>query len=311
MGQSASTTAATTKKPHKGAHHHLCSDIFELSEAELRTLWKDHPLTASELQPFVHAQATAKKTGSDAAGVYFYDTSSESYANHGSSSGSSGARNNKECPREMALAVRLLKIADLAQLRFRLVPSKMKEDVFWQAVLAWLKERLVSYNTKQHYFEQYPAEKDAVVNGSTCHAELNGEPKDTTARDDATPTMNSNKLQQLVQAKNVEIAALRGEVEKLKKALAAVKHHHHNNHINNDSKRQHHGHKGPWKMDRDSQEFLKYPNDVKESLRQEKQRRIQQVQDELKFILDSDDPKHTHGRWECCGETKYHAHCSM
>ena len=206
----------------------------------------------------------------------------------------------------MALAVRLLKIADLAQLRFRLVPSKMKEDVFWQAVLAWLKERLVSYNTKQHYFEQYPAEKGAAVNGSTCHEEEpNGE---QTARENAAPTSNSNKLQQLVQAKNVEIAALRGEVEKLQQALANSKHH--NNHNNNDNERQH-THKGQWKMNRDSQEFLKYPNDVKESLRQEKQRRIQQVQEELKFILDSDDPKHTHGRWECCGETKYHAHCSM
>mmetsp|Transcript_19782 Transcript_19782/g.25120 ORF Transcript_19782/g.25120 Transcript_19782/m.25120 type:complete len:187 (+) Transcript_19782:3-563(+) len=70
-------------------------------------------------------------------------------------------------------------------------------------------------------------------------------------------------------------------------------------------------HKGTWKMDSDSIEFLQLDEILKENLRSEKKKRLMEVQTQMKFILDSDDVHDSFGEWDCCGQTDYYAHgCS-
>mmetsp|Transcript_5585 Transcript_5585/g.11555 ORF Transcript_5585/g.11555 Transcript_5585/m.11555 type:complete len:454 (+) Transcript_5585:73-1434(+) len=68
-------------------------------------------------------------------------------------------------------------------------------------------------------------------------------------------------------------------------------------------------HTGTWVMSADSVEFLGFPSEAKEALRTEKQKRLQRVKEEMAFILDSDDPKDAHGEWSCCHNTNYNEAC--
>ena len=62
-------------------------------------------------------------------------------------------------------------------------------------------------------------------------------------------------------------------------------------------------------MSQDSIQFLEYPQDAKVALRTEKQKRLKRVQDEMKFILDSDNIEDSHGEWSCCKKTNYFDEC--
>ena len=60
-------------------------------------------------------------------------------------------------------------------------------------------------------------------------------------------------------------------------------------------------HKGTWIVSKETLEFLQYPQEAKQALRVEKQKRLTRVQEEMKFIIDSDDHlQDTHGYWDCC-----------
>jgi hypothetical protein len=39
----------------------------------------------------------------------------------------------------------------------------------------------------------------------------------------------------------------------------------------------------------------------------EKQKRLDEVRSQMKFILDTDDIKDSYGKWSCCGEEEYTA----
>ncbi|KAG7337493.1 hypothetical protein IV203_030589 [Nitzschia inconspicua] len=70
-------------------------------------------------------------------------------------------------------------------------------------------------------------------------------------------------------------------------------------------------HKGNWIMDQDSKDFLEYPVELKENLRMEKRKRLQEVKQQMKFILDSDQVEDTNGHWDCCGQSSYTGQCSQ
>jgi hypothetical protein len=70
------------------------------------------------------------------------------------------------------------------------------------------------------------------------------------------------------------------------------------------------GHSGTWMIDDDSKDFLSYPPELKANLRQEKMKRLQEVRQQMQFILDTDNVEDTNGRWSCCGQTSYHDECS-
>jgi hypothetical protein len=175
---------------------------------------------------------------------------------------------------ETDLAVRLNRLSsELATLRFQTVPSVLKEPVFWECVFEILRERLVEHNAK---FETK----------TTGALQSNGyQPSNTDTL--------VKSLQAQLAVKEQTIAELQSQVENLQIALQKTPIHH----------------VGKWMMDKDSQEFIQYPEEVKENMRKEKQRRLLQVQQDMKFILDSDSIEHSNGHWTCCGDTEYHSSC--
>lgn len=64
-------------------------------------------------------------------------------------------------------------------------------------------------------------------------------------------------------------------------------------------------HKGEWIMHDDCREFLKLEDHLKENLRKEKEKRINEVLSQMKFILDTDDLKDSYGKWSCCESEDY------
>jgi len=66
-------------------------------------------------------------------------------------------------------------------------------------------------------------------------------------------------------------------------------------------------HKGEWILHEDCREFLKLDGHLKENLRKEKEKRINEVLSQMKFILDTDDLKDSYGKWSCCESEEYSA----
>jgi len=66
-------------------------------------------------------------------------------------------------------------------------------------------------------------------------------------------------------------------------------------------------HKGEWILHDDCREFLKLDDHLKENLRKEKEKRINEVLSQMKFILDTDDLKDSYGKWSCCESEDYSA----
>lgn len=64
-------------------------------------------------------------------------------------------------------------------------------------------------------------------------------------------------------------------------------------------------HKAAWEMHSDCKEFLKLDDHLKENLRKEKEKRLNEVRLQMKFILDTDDIKDSYGKWPCCGKEEY------
>ena len=60
-------------------------------------------------------------------------------------------------------------------------------------------------------------------------------------------------------------------------------------------------------MHEDCMEFLKLDDHLKKNLRKEKEKRINEVLSQMKFILESDELKDSYGKWSCCESEDYSA----
>jgi hypothetical protein len=286
----------STPPTHDGK---LPNDILMLSDFELKCLWHHAPLTVEQTKEASRAFVTSPRRMKG----FFQENERDQLSG------------------EAKLAIRLNELLPgLAQLRFRLVPTKMKEDVFWQATLSLLKERLVDYNAKYGHEPDDEAQEESPEKG------------DSTLETPTTPNSSNHSIPkngeipterefvQQLNAKTLQIRKLKKQIKELQAKLEETTNANSNDTTKTEKgesapNQNHHkknaGHTGKWNISHDSQEFLDYPEEVKQNLRNEKQKRLQQVHDEMKFILDSDDIQDTHGKWDCCGQTKYHAECSQ
>ena len=69
-------------------------------------------------------------------------------------------------------------------------------------------------------------------------------------------------------------------------------------------------HKGEWEVHPDCKEFMKLEDHLKDNLRNEKQKRLNEVRSQMKFILDTDNIEDSYGKWTCCGQEEYKAECT-
>ncbi len=266
MGQSASHSAPI--KSYEG------KDLFELTDDELNVLVVMRPWTKDEV--LVIGKSL---TGSEQSKMGFYSKEEDSA--------------------ETALAVRLNELSkELARLRFSMVPSRVKEPLFWESIFMILRERLDEHNAK---FQSTEVETDqrqtSPIQTNGYHHNHHHPPSSPTKASSSFPddevesSMLVNDLKDQLAAKDIQIAALQRELEALKDQGRPV------------------GHIGEWIMDQDSRDFISYPEEVKENMRKEKQKRLRQVQLDMEFILDSDKVEDSNGHWACCGEKSYQSKC--
>lgn len=300
MGQAASTTAAQDddkededvfspkanddnkekKKPRRRMLH-------ELTDDELLRLWKESPLSADEIRAAAR-QREVSSSSSDHSRLYYQVN------NHNFKMDDETEDNNHRPTEERrddpttALAHQLLRVLrDLSAIRFRLVPSRLKEHLFWEVTFELLEDRL----------SQHDEEEDNGPRRLTRKGQRN------------TSSKTDDELREILAQKNEKIDLLTRRVQELQLALENER---------EKKKKQKQSTScaspatsaaccqgGKWVLSRESQEFLAYPDEIKENLRREKRKRLQAVRDEMKFILDSDLPQDAQGHWDCCGNTNY------
>lgn len=271
MGQSASQL--THDESFEG------KELFDLSDGELKVLLEMQTWTKEEVLKVAKSLLQSERPNF---GFYAKEDDSQ----------------------ETDLAVRLNDLSkDLAKLRFSMVPSRIKEPIFWESIFTILRERLVAHNAK---FKITDVEKNVLLQSSNAaltkpngHHHQSSPTKISSSfpDDESEETASASEKSLLAQlaAKDKQIAALQRQVEELQAA--------------SDSTPKPIGHKGEWIVDQDSKDFLSYPEEVKENMRREKQKRLRQVQQDMKFILDSDKVEDSNGHWKCCGETTYTSAC--
>jgi hypothetical protein len=291
MGTSASRLKSGTSLQGK--------DLFQLKKSELRVLIDLHPWTKDEIL-LVTRSLKEKLANDDDSLPGFYSIEDDSP--------------------EIDLAVRINALSkEVALLRFHMVPSRLKEPLFWKSVIVMLKERFVEYNAR-HPLQVDDLDEAADLGGNDPkmpeHLSKNTEQKASRTESSTTSTrsyeddaaMEETAEEQpldLVGGKGqeMEITVLQHRIHELEHILKAnglkVPQHHQYRHI----------HKGEWLMTKDSADFLMYPLELKENMRREKQKRLNQVHKDMKFILDTDDIADTNGHWACCGETMYYSDC--
>lgn len=188
------------------------------------------------------------------------------------------------------MANRILDLSsELNQLRFKLVPSRINEGVFWQAVFSILRER---GSKVQHRMDNVPPKELPI--------------KPLRRMESGNPSV-VDELRQTLARRDQEIARLHQQLNEWKQKLAIVEASSSNYNVVKEENKTDCCHKGRWIIDKDSLEFLALPEELKSNLRRERQKRLEQVSSTMKFILETDNVQDSHGSWDCCGQTSYNA----
>lgn len=315
MGQSASNP----KNGDNGDDGHpfqtvIKKDLSELDDDELQKLLEDRPLEMEEIRSVARSiklqQQSQPATTTRTTTTITQNTKSLS-----------GFYEHEMDSSEIQLAWRLNKFSPLlAKIRFQLVPSRVKEPIFWEATFRLLNERLAEQNAEKELQQAHSTNNGngRLTNGkhksnhssSTMDGIADEEVDlldeiDLDGQSSNNNHVNTSALQQQLALRNSQVLVLRQQVKELKEELARCKE-------VQKEEQQVLRHKGQWIMSQDSKDFLEYPEELKTNMRREKQKRLRQVHNDMKFILDSDNVEDSNGYWDCCGAQKYnHPTCAM
>mmetsp|Transcript_25228 Transcript_25228/g.30483 ORF Transcript_25228/g.30483 Transcript_25228/m.30483 type:complete len:423 (-) Transcript_25228:102-1370(-) len=232
------------------------------------------------------------------------EQSLEFYYNPG---GSTATADEEIGKRDMQIALFLLKVSsNLRSLRFKMVPAKLSESEFWSATFYLLEhgsapslEDAVRGQADEKYKKRFG--NNAEIRSMTMDekdAKIHNLQKQILRMEEAMEKMRlqlksgSTSNYSIPTTPSISSTTATSSISDSTATLSL-------------SSPQHQQHKGKWIMDAQCQEFHDLEEDVKQQLREGKQKRIQDVMDQMKFILDSDDLNLTSGHWDCCGETVY------
>jgi len=249
---------------------------------------------------------------------------------------------------DVRIAMRVLAASEYVRhLRFKLVPARLKEPLFWAALLGMLKygKGWVSVAEEERLeCRAAAASVAAAAGGGQKEGEIGSsrqrQQQQQHSNDGAQAILVSpdvaavadggyreaDELRKHLRQRDAEIAQLRRsldatrskvkaletEVAELEQrcssssaggassaATAAV--------AESNPEPTANRHKGSWTMDRDSQDFLALDEDLKANLRAEKAKRLKEVREQMRFILDTDSVACSNGEWSCCGRKEYGA----
>jgi len=198
--------------------------------------------------------------------------------------------NSNDSAWERNTALVLLGVStELRTLRFKMVPSRISESKFWLSIF-----HLIENGTAVVQAEETTKEDKSVVEEPLI---------DNSSQEPTTTPPKLDKDQEIQKLKD-RLINTEKELEELKSRSATAKSSENNEIKINSTER---ADKGKWIMSKESCEFLALDEEVKKQLREGKKKRMQEVMDQMKFILDSDDISSTTGHWEKTGETDYYA----
>ncbi len=204
----------------------------------------------------------------------------------------------------------------LRDLRFKLVPAKVSEGKFWGAVFVLLgidvsfkSSATESSNDNEQSDEssgmnnviEEKSKNNDVSKESRQEEQLDHNKLRSSVSDMGTTDISSvEDLRSLLRKKDQEISRLRREVAEARANSKECRV------IGTNTKLDPlKSHKGKWILSQDSTDFLNLDEEIKRNLRREKQKRLQEINGQMKFILDSDDIKDADGKWNCCNSPLY------
>ena len=242
------------------------------------------------------------------------------------------------------LALEILSVHPvLKDVRFKLVPSKMPEEKFWAALFGILNDGAVDIDeligdlTTDAVHDDYDTGDEVELNisvSSPSSAKAAQSPnRDFQADASYTPFSYLEEIEaqnELISRLQKSLREANHKIRKLGIEVHKERQKRHSEGITNGNDtmgKTHTGehpsscprcnsklgiestsqHSGKWEMHKDCEEFLKLDDHLKENLRNEKEKRINEVLSQMKFILDSDEMKDTYGKWSCCGKEEYEA----
>ena len=225
---------------------------------------------------------------------------------------------------ETELAKRLLTVSKpLAILRFKLVPSKLKENLFWKAVFGILEESTVTLEAEKQIMtdkEESPGNKSPSKKSNGQHRSLVS--KARIHRSQTTTVTVVEELKNILEHREREITILMQKLDNANKEINRLS----SSRMIRTTEPKKNGssgvstavsatdapraHKGEWIMEKDSLDFLEYPEELKQNMRAEKKKRLEEVRNQMRFILDSDEICDSNGRWSCCENTIYSSSCN-
>jgi hypothetical protein len=207
----------------------------------------------------------------------------------------------------MELAMSILKLSpQFKTLRFTLVPAKLSECKFWSAVFFLLEhdspDDVGASSTIMEAMRRTPAKNQSkAVTKDATNTATKAVTNDTTTSITVTKAVtNSSEFDIVLKQKDEEIAKLRSQLTVARNELSNLQ-----KPPSSPTCR----HLGKWVLSKEANEFMALDEEIKEKLRDGKQKRLKEVLEQMKFILDSDDVKDSHGKWDCCGKTLYDSSC--
>lgn len=247
--------------------------IVDLSNEEIQSRLNRLNLSA-EIFLLAHKQAVLSQF--DDSFCWYHDGSS---VNQHHESSSRQAADVDQLHMNIALYILSLS-PTVRNIRFKLVPSRLSENKFWRIMFSF-----ICHGTDGHWKKS----KDDVDISKNGDDSLNS----TDCSFESTIQMLRTKIQK----QEEEIHQLLMTVTELKNGKLQY------------SNQMEYPHRGKWIIDKESIEFLNLDEEIKETLREGKLKRIQEVHEQMKFILDSDKVEDTRGKWDCCGEIHYKSQC--
>ena len=199
----------------------------------------------------------------------------------------------------------LIAYADIARLllssnptlslwRYKLVPARISEYLFWRCLFTQLDAQHPDYHTYQHqHTQQQQQQKQQQEQQSQAQIDFTA----ITSAGTAASEREIDSLKAQILSLQQQIADLHSQLHQKQPphtAAPAVP-----------SARS--AHRGRWQPDKNTLEFFALDESLRTTLRQQKERRLEDVRREMRWIVDSERVEEGPGRWECCGKEEWDA----
>ena len=269
------------------------ANLEELSATELKDLVDELDISREDLIAASRAIRRGHHPSSAASGPAVDEPTAMGPASPSTSNSQGFYADDGHYAADVKVAMRILSASDhVRHLRFRLVPARLKEPIFWSSLLGILRygkvwvmtaeeERLAEQqqNQHQHHHHQHSQEQQkqgSGTSGRTQH-QNGGTATVGTAAASATSAIEIESLRRHIRQRDAEVAQLRRALEASKAKIRSLE----KEVAEQASAPKAKGpvspsaaplpcanaHKGEWVMDRDSQDFLALDEELKANLR--------------------------------------------